>query len=264
MSGLVTYYRVPVSDNTKLYQSIEISTSRYDNTRIYLKLTPNNTNIEINRVFANTVLTDLGAQVNLGHMRFDTMNRPLHPPVLATRDVTVAGTQARNAADRLFQHREINADERSAIEDPLRELERCLDYISRLSMDISPAQRSIIESFVGPYFEILRDLMEPWLIKAALQSASIIVVGFVNPEGAFRSDMLSGWSIRTETNPSQPIINQEWSSETQGEVLDALYMIAKVITGKANLEGALLQSGPNLPNLQTQERVVMDLFAFPE
>lgn len=88
----------------------------------------------------------------------------------------------------------------------------------------------------------------------------------MDPERSFKPVMKMHYispnpiQMVSESNPSQPVINKEWDKETQDEILDSLYMIAKVLTGKANLEGALLQSGEKLPNLQTQEQVIMALF----
>lgn len=50
-----------------------------------------------------------------------------------------------------------------------------------------------------------------------------------------------------------------WEKDKQDEILDSLYMIGRVLSGTANLEEALIQSGPTLPNLQTQKQVVMGL-----
>lgn len=267
MSGLSNYYSFNVSDGSSFFKAVNIFTSRYELARNYVQLHPNDIDIEVNNVFASTVFEGLNAQV----ATYSDMSTPIdwsnpRPRPRFVREIDVAGNNVRTAVDRLFQQHHIDAGERSAIEDPIRELERCLEYNAKLSEDISSAQKAIIESFVEPYTDILKEKMEPWQIQQSLGKACIVVKGYVDPERSFRPVMRTMFINRepyqatSEANPNIPVINKEWDKETQDEVYDALYMIAKVLTGKASLEGALLQSGASLPNLQTQEQVVMALF----
>lgn len=267
MSGLSNFYSFNVSDDSSFFKAVNIFTSRYELARNYVQLYPKDIDIEVNNVFASTVFEGLNAQV----ATYSDMSTPIDwsnpkPRPHFVREIDVAGSNVRTAVDRLFQQHHIDAGERSAIEDPIRELEKCLEYNAKLSEGISSAQKSIIESFVEPYLDILKAKMELWQIKDAINHACIIVKGFVDPERSFKPVMKMRFispnpiQMVSESNPSQPVINKEWDKSTQEEVLDSLYMIGKVLTGKANLEGALLQSGASLPNLQTQEQVVMALF----
>jgi hypothetical protein len=267
MSGLSNYYSFNVSDGSSFFKAVNIFTSRYELAKNYVLLYPKDIDIEVNNVFANTIFEGLNAQV----ITYSDMSTPIDwsnpkPRPRFVREIDVAGSNVRTAVDRLFQQHHLDAGERSAIEYPIRELEKCLEYHAKLSQNISTAQKSMIESFVEPYLGILKDKMEPWQIKQSLDKACIVVKGYVDPERSFRPVMQNMFINRepfqatSEANPNIPVINKKWDEETQSDVFDSLYMIAKVLTGKANLEGALLQSGATYPNLQTQEEVVMALF----
>lgn len=259
MSGLCTYYEFKMHDDTHFLESVNIFTSRYENGRNYLQLYPHNyKDVEINRTFVNTFLTDLDAKVLL----CTDQSAPVpvfSRPKFAVREIQVHGNRVRDAIDRLFRQGQISADMRSAIENPLRELEKCIEYNSKTSRNSTPAQKSIIESFVEPYTEILIKNMEPWKIKASIRTACVVVKGFMDPERSFKPVMSSRWA-ESDVAVSEPIINKEWTEELKDEVLESLYMIGKVLSGKANLEGALLQSGPSLPTLEVQEQIVLELF----
>ena len=62
----------------------------------------------------------------------------------------------------------------------------------------------------------------------------------------------------TELNPWYYVINKNWDKEVKKEVKESLLIIGKVLTGKANLESALIQNGFKLPNLETQKQVIIE------
>lgn len=256
MSGVCNYYQFKTCDNTCFLESVNIFTSRYKARRNYVQLYPhNNKDIEINRTFVNTFLADLNAEVLL----CTDWSAPSFPRPRLVREIQVHGDKVRDTIDRLFQQGQISADVRSTIEAPLRELESCLDYASKASKDITTAQKCIIETFIEPYKEILIKNMEPWKIKASISIACVVVEGYVDPEKIFNRILSCHW-VGPDVKCTEPIINKEWAKELKDEVLESLYTIGKVLSGKANLEGALLQSGRSLPTLEVQKQVVVELF----
>lgn len=265
MSGLSNFYQVGIADDSSFFKEMNIFTSRYQAENNHLYLFPKDIDIEINQIFIRTFLENMGARIITYEDRSNpgpNLNSYLH----FVSKIDVPGVKVRAVVDQLFEQGQISKDKRSVIEDPVRELERCLlDFNSKVIEAISLAQKSILESFVEPYLEILKAKMEPWQIRESLEKSCLVVKKFADPEGSFRFMIGTMFINRepfqktSETNPIIRVINKEWSEVTQNEVYDSLYMIAKVLTGKANLEDALLQSGAGLPNLQTQEAVIMAL-----
>jgi hypothetical protein len=264
MSGLSTNYHTEIQGDNRFFKSITLFTSRYDNKRNYIALYPNNIDIETNKTFANTILESLGARVET----YSDYSVPIdwsnpRPRPQYTRQISVPGNRVRTAAQRLLEREEVGVSERTIMAEPLRELDRCLDFISRLSSDITVAQQDIIKSFVNPYLQVLRDNMEPWQIRESSKQACVVVKGC--PDSSFKFMMRTMWINQlplqrtSDTNPNVPVINKDWEKDKQNEILDSLYVIGKILSGKANLEGALIQSGEALPNLQIQEQVVMGL-----
>ncbi len=254
MSGLTTCYQMLNLTGSAFFSCIMVHTGRYDTEENSVVLKPYDPELSSVQSFVDSTLSELGARITTCRGESIDSTRPWLGCKQFVADVTFPGEKGRTVIDLLFIESVIDDDARSYFEDPLQELERCLEFIPHVNTEISVAQKSIIESFLSPYIPILMASMTPEQIKKTIHSATIAVSGFVYPETDFKPVM--------KTFCPHPYLDKDWSKDKRDEVLDALYMIARVITGKANLETALMQSGPSLPNLKTQKEVVSGLFGF--
>lgn len=245
MVGITTQYQFAIS--SKVFKTLTVYVDRY---------TPSNNHIVLDfkrtpsPKFIKSVFGSIPYEIQKS--RNFLFKIPLLQKVKGTiHSIKIAANVMRVAMKKLTKLNHITADDRSDIADALKELELSLSYQKQLSSTVTPAQRELLESFIDPYTSILQETMEPWEIKLSLEASCNIL----KIPSAMTSYPLN------DPNSSSPlfVINKQWSLEVQQEVSEALYMISTVLTGKANLESALRQSGENLPDLSAQKKVVMKL-----
>ncbi len=265
MSGLCSCYKTPISGDSKFFTSVDVHTSRYEPKRNYVYLESRSTDATMNKVFAASVLKNMVSRLEQNHVVVAPSKPSLLPSsyslptfVMIIEGMYITAEKAREAVMCLFTKEEISPAARAAIEDPLKELERCLDFHTKINTDIALAQREVIEAFVDPYLPVLKSKMDPESISQAIRTAVWLINAFVDPTKCFGREIRRYQRYPTGA-PPQDVINKSWSPAIQSEVIDALFMIGKVVTGTANLESALLSSGATLPSLETQKQVIMEL-----
>ncbi len=260
MSGLCTNYTFKTSEYS-FFNEITLFTGRYTSCKVLLY--PRDTDKTINETFVNTHLVAFNPRLGC----FANLDMPIDSPKrYIVGYIEIEGNNVRQTIDQLFQQQHMDAKTRAEIEPALKELEKCCDLHNKTNPDITKAQKSVIETFVEPYLEILTNKFNSSQLEQAFIMAANVVKGFVNPEKSFRPVIQTYFISMDPNKPNSPyvkLINTEWPKEIEDEVVEALYMIARVWSGKANLEDALLQCGPTLPALKSQQQVILTLLPKP-
>lgn len=251
MSGIMSHYSFNISDNSRIFKELNVFTDRYDCERNFIQLHPKDRNVEFHSLFVSDFFEGLNAEIKTYQdlsREIDWSNPHPKPRRRFVKEIDIAGNQVRPALDRLFKRCHMDKDQRAAMEAPIQVLEKCLEYNAKLSANITPDQKAILESFVEPHLTLLRGKMAPRQIKEAISTATAIVKGCIHDNRS-----LSSVSYQAE-------INKEWDDETKEQIQNSLYTIGRVLTGKANLEEAFLKAGSKLPSLKIQEKIVRVLF----
>jgi hypothetical protein len=255
MSGLIDIYQYRTLQSS-FFSSIDIYTSRYNKEGNRSILKPRNQlNIEAVQNYVAVNFSGLNASVDIVRT---------YAPEVSTfvRSIRIEGDTTRPLFNLMFRTNQISAEIRSSSEDAIRELERSVGMSSRVANNITLAQKDVIGSFIEPYEEVLIKYRKYGEIKSSLLLASLVLKNFIKAESfkpVMADSRLNLCGLR-HLKISKPLLEKEWSEQIKSEILDSLYSIGRIICGKANLESALLQTGPNLPDLKTQEEVILELF----
>ncbi len=244
-------YSVAVPNN-EYVKELLIDCNNYVPNRSFLRIALHDSKKEFNNAFAGRFFKDLIPLL----IPYQGDGRVI---LEAIEFIQIEGSQTREAINRLFKERIIEDALRADIETPLRGLEQSLSNALKIGNEITKAQQSVIESFVEPYVEVLKERFQGWKLPAALEVACDHCSIDEECFGLAMRDMHISEDRETYEGCS-PILDEGWDEKTQNEVSGALYMIGRTLTGLADLEKTLIKTGTCLPSLETQKKIIMALF----
>jgi len=226
------------------FRSGVLYTDLYDTSeprRLYLALFPKSSNLKAVQLLAKSVLKQVPVEFDTYCKTEGILTRSAKHSV---KRIVIEGKHARDALDWLLIRGHLSMDECSLMDPSLEKIERCLEYEDRVCEEITLAQKEIIESMVEPYVDDLKARFQPQVRQALLDAICVTL-------------RVSLASKRLWVDKVLGFMPKSWPKATQIKCFDDLYVIGKVLTGEANLESALIQNGPALPNLDVQKRIVM-------
>jgi hypothetical protein len=202
------------------------------------------------KVYAETI-QNLGAQFIQSRsgkvVNGKTIYGPLHPKHIEVPKYT----DVRSVIEHLFTHHEIDASAKADLEPVLRELEKSAHIAASRKETISKAQKEIVESMVILHVDDIKsEAPDSETAKAWIRHVSKILS--IGPGGAplpiARESLYSALSNK---------FNLERKSDT---FYDALFAVVRVYANMAELEGALQQSGSDLPSVTLIRETIEALF----
>lgn len=243
-------------------EMLTFTIDRYSISNCSLNIFPRNKKIEANDFILNEVLINnekkvqsvvqLGTYIkeNEEWIRLDTRE-------IQIVNIEISCENVHSVVNCLFDKNLITVSERQGLQEYIFELDNCLSFENKLNDNISLSQKELIEYFVHDSVELLRNKLNPYLLVKSLQKAVFTLRN--KEESLFHFIIKTSAMVYNSNGYEKKIITSNMSEETKRDIIDALFLVGKVLTGRANLESALLQSGENLPNLTIQREVVMNL-----
>jgi hypothetical protein len=162
--------------------------------------------------------------------------------------------KARAVINDLFKQEQMSADDRSTIEDPLRELEKSGKFASEQTDKITVAQKDCILTMIAPYVEEIKkekpneDTAQLWIrfaVDAFKRANSITPDVLIKPEVVH--DFLQDKACHSALNKSDLFY-------------ESLLALAKIYCFMGDLEPTLKQLGPTLPSAAIIQQIILDAF----